>query len=122
MEPKDITGRVMRRPLHSPYMPSHDRSTKRRWLWIGLGAWALWAGVISDQSVWRIAQLKHDLATAKSETQRIQLETQALDARVADPRAKKAHAEAVQRRNGWAMPGEIIYRFRNGAARDSSKR
>ncbi|MEO5987600.1 MAG: hypothetical protein ABIU54_02215 [Candidatus Eisenbacteria bacterium] len=122
MEPKDITGRVMRRPLHSPYMPGHSRSNKRRWFWILIGAWALWAVVMSDQSLWRIAQLKRDLASAKSETQRIQLETQALDERSASPRAKQEHAEALQRRNGWAMPGEIIYRFRNGAARDSSRR
>ncbi len=122
MEPKDITGRVMRRPLHSPYMPGHNRSNMRRWLLIGLAVWALWVGVLSDHSLWRIAQLKHDLANAKSETQRIQLETQALDERVADPRAKREHAETLQRRNGWAMPGEIVYRFRNGAARDSTKR
>lgn len=122
MDPKDITARIMRRPLRSPYMPGHSHSNKRRWIWIGVGAWALWVGVISEHSLWRIAQLKHDLANAKSESARIQRETQKLDERVADPRAKREHAEAVQRRNGWAMPGEIVYRFRDGAAKDSSGR
>ena len=120
MDPKDITARIMRRPLRSPYMAGHAHSNKRRWILIGLGVWALWVGLISDHSLWRIAQLKNDLTSAKSETERIQRDTQKLDERVADPRAKQEHAEAVQRRNGWAMPGEIVYRFREGAVRDSA--
>ncbi len=122
MDPKDITARVMRRPLRSPYMPGHDRSNRRRWIWIGVAAWMLWVGVLSDHSLWRIAQLKRELAEARSETQVIQRKTQTLDDSRSDPRAKQDHAEAVQRRNGWAVPGEIVYRFRNGAARDSAGR
>ena len=110
MSPRDITGRVLGRPLRSPYGYGGTPS-RAPWLWLLPAAWLLWAGVLSDHSWWRISLLRHELATARAELQRVNDETARLNARLADPREKAEHAEGTLRAQGMARPGEIIYRF-----------
>lgn len=110
VNPRDITGRVLGKPLRSPYGYGGTPSRKH-WLWLLPAAWLLWSGVLSDHSLWRISRLKHELASSRAQLQRVNAETARLGARLADPREKTDHAEATLRAQGMAKPGEIIYRF-----------
>ena len=113
MRPRDITGRVLGRPLRSPYAPGGG-SPRTRWLWLVHAAWLLWAGVLSDHSWWRIAQLRHELGSEKSDLQRVRRETEALKDQAGDPALRTEHAEEELRKRGMAKPGEIIYRLGTG--------
>ncbi len=102
VSPRDITGRVLGRPLRSPYVPGGG-TPRARWIWLLAIAWLLWAGVISDHSWWRIARLRHDLASTQSDLARVHREASALDARVNDPAERERHAEeALRARHGAA--------------------
>ena len=119
MTPRDITGRVLGKPLRSPSGYGGTPSRKH-WLWLLPAAWLLWSGVLSDHSLWRISRLQHELSSARAELERVNGENTRLGARLADPREKADHAEATLRAQGMAKPGEIIYRFdsaKPGAAR-----
>ncbi len=113
MSPRDITGRVLGRPLRSPYAPGGG-SPRARWLWLLPVAWLLWVGLLSDHSLWRIARLRHDLSAARADLQRVQRETAALDARLRDPAERREHAEEALRRQGMTRPNEILYRLGSG--------
>ena len=119
MSPRDITGRVLGKPLRSPYGYGGAPS-RARWLWLLPAAWLLWTGVISDHSLWRIWRLRHELSSARAELQRVNGETSRLSARLADPHERSEHAEAMLRAQGMSRPNEIIYRFDRGRA-DSTK-
>lgn len=111
MKPRDITGRVLRRPLNSPYLAGGGRYPWLRWVVLGGFAWLIYATMLSDHSLWRIAQLRRDLGESEAEIQRVRAETRRLEARLDDPRAQREHAEEVLRRQGLARPNEIIYRL-----------
>jgi len=110
LTPRDITGRVLGKPLRSPYGYGGTPS-RRHWLWLLPAAWLLWIGLLSDHSLWHISRLHLELSSARAELQRVNGETSRLGARLADPREKADHAEATLRAQGMARPGEIIYRF-----------
>ena len=121
MRPRDITGHVLAKPLRSPYGPP-TAPPLPRWLWLAVGIWLLYIGVFSDHSFWRIARLRREIAGANAELVRVRERTAKLDEQVRDPRARRLRAEEIARtQQGWAAPGEIVYRFREGAA-DSSRR
>jgi cell division protein FtsB len=113
VRPRDITGRVLGKPLRSPYAPGGG-SPRARWLWLLPIAWLLWMGVVSDHSLWRIARLRHELSTAQADLRQLHDQTSGLDARLHDPAERREHAEAALRARGMARPGEIIYRLGNG--------
>ena len=121
MKPRDITGRILGRPLHSPYAPGGGMPSRRRWLWLAIGGWLLWAGAFSDHSFWRISRLRHELRTANAEIARVTSEESRLSARLHDPAERARHAEEVLRQQGMARPGEIVYRLGTGSP-DSSRR
>ena len=110
MGPRDISGRILGKPLRSPYSKG---GTPRRtgWLWILAGVWLLYAAVISEHSLWRIARLRHELGVTNSELGRVRAEASRLDARMTDPRERSEHAEQMLRAQGMARPGETVYRF-----------
>lgn len=120
MRPRDITRRVLGRPLRSPY----GQGAGPRWLrWAVLAGsvWLLYAAVFSDHSLWRILRLRQQLAASDSEVSRVQEETRALEAQLNDPHERAEHAEEVLRRQGLARPNEILYRL-GGPAADSTAR
>jgi cell division protein FtsB len=119
VSPRDITGRVLGKPLRSPYGYGGTPS-RAHWLWLLPAAWVLWAGVLSDHSWWRISRLRAELLSARAELQRVNAESARLTARLADPQEKAEHAEETLRAQGMARPGEIIYRF-DSARPDSTK-
>jgi len=109
--PRDITRRVLSRPLRSPFAPGGGDPTRHRWIWVGLGVWLLWVTVISDHSLWRILQLKRELAQAERELGQVTAESQSIQAALDDPVARREQAERVLRtQQGWSRPGEIVYR------------
>jgi cell division protein FtsB len=120
VKPKDITGRVLSRPLQSPYAHGGGRRWLR-WLVLAVSAWLLYVGVLSDHSLWRILRLKQEIASSDAEVRRVQAETKKLEARLDDPRERQQHAEEVLRSQGFARPGEIVYRL-GGAVADSASR
>lgn len=120
MRPRDITGRVLRRPLRSPYFPGGGHRWLR-WAILAASAWLLYVAVLSDHSLWRILRLRQQLAESDAEIQRVQAETRKLEARLDDPRVRQEHAEEVLRRQGLARPNEIIYRLGESNA-DSTAR
>lgn len=111
MRPRDITGRVLRRPLRSPYLPGGGGRPWLRWALLVVTAWLLYAAVLSDHSLWRILRLRQQLGEAEAETARVKSETSKLEARLDDPKSRAEHAEEVLRGQGMARPNEIIYRL-----------
>lgn len=111
MRPRDITGRVLRRPLRSPYLPGGGGRSWLRWVLLAVSAWLLYTAVLSDHSLWRILRLRQELAESEAETARVKAETAKLEARLDDPKARAEHAEEVLRGQGLARPNEIIYRL-----------
>jgi cell division protein FtsB len=118
---KDITARVLGRPLHSPY---HSGGGRRSWwrvaLLVAVG-WLLYTAVLSDHSLWRILRLRQELSESEAELKLVQAETRRLEARLDDPRVRAEHAEEVLRLQGLAKPNEIIYRL-GGTVADSTAR
>jgi cell division protein FtsB len=119
VSPRDITGRVLGRPLRSPYGGGGNGS-RARWLWLLPAAWLLWVTLLSDHSLWRISRLRSDLVSARTEIQRVRRQTAGLDARLHDPVERTRHAEEALREQGMSRPGEIIYRL--GGTRPDSGR
>lgn len=111
MKPRDITKRVLGRPLRSPFAPGGGDPTRGRWIVAGVALWLLWVTVISEHSLWRIVQLKRELVQANRELGRVTAETEAIQASLEDPITRREQAERVLRtEQGWSRPGEIIYR------------
>jgi len=117
VSPRDISGRVLGKPLRSPYAPGGGNG-RARWLWVLPAAWVIYACLFSDHSLLRLFQLRSELSNAKVELRRVRSETAALGARLADPRERAEHAEAMLRAQGMARPGEVVYRF-GGTRADS---
>jgi cell division protein FtsB len=120
LRPKDITGRVLRKPLHSPYGAGAGPSW-RRWVLLVAAGWLLYVSVLSDHSLWRIMRLRQELTASDAEVKHVRSETHKLEQRLDDPRARADHAEEVLRTQGMARPGEIVYRL-GGSAADSTTR
>lgn len=118
---KDITAKVLGRPLNSPYHSAGGRRTLRRVLLIVGAGWLLYAAVLSDHSLWRISRLRRELTQSEAELKEVQAETARLEARLDDPRVRAEHAEVVLRLQGLARPNEIIYRL-GGTVADSTGR
>ena len=120
MNPRDITRRVLGRPMHSPYMPGGGVPSRRLWWWVGGFLWLAWIALLSDHSLWRIFRLKQELRAANVEIAQIEGATRKLDAQMSDPHARAEQSEEILRKQGMARPGEIVYRL--GGDADSSRR
>ncbi len=108
---RDIGSRIKRYRL-SRYAPPENRALRRlRWLWPLVALWIVWFAAISDHSLWRIWVLSQADARATRLVGEARAEIDRLEARLRDPRAAQAQAEALLRRNGMARPTEIIYRI-----------
>lgn len=123
MKPRDITRRILSRPLSSPFAPRTFRP-RVGWLLLALLAWGLWTAFFSDRSLFRIAQLRREIRAADRELARVEDEQRTLERSTNGARARALHAERLLREQyGMARPGEIVYRFRDDpVAPDSTRR
>ena len=111
MKPRDRSRRFFAQPLGGAFRVRSFHLP--RWLWLLGAAWLAWAAVLSDHSMWRIAQLKREIAGAERDTRELQKATDELQAQLRDPYTRRFRAEEIARtQHGWAAPGELVYRFR----------
>jgi len=116
MKPRDGTRRFFKRSLDRR-RPGGIARNIPRWFWLLAGGWLVWVAVLSEHSFWRIARLKHEIASAESDTRRLKDDTARLQAQLSDPEARRFRAEEIARtQHGWAAPGEIVYKFRGSEA------
>ncbi len=120
---RDIGNRLRRYRL-SRYAPPTDPLRRGlRWGWVAIALWLIWIGVLSDHSLWRIWSLSRENARAERELSATRAEVERLDRELTDPRTQRELAErALREKTGMARPGEIVYRIREGASRDSGGR
>ena len=119
---RDVADRWFMRPIGRRRKSAGARPIPR-WFWLVAGAWLLWVSVLSEHSFLRIARLKRDVAQAEGDTRRVKDETADQQAQLSDPQAKRDRAEEIARtQHGWAAPGEIVYRFKDGEPKPDSTR
>ena len=118
---RDITRRLARHP--SAFGPPRGPWARiRRVVALGLGAWILWAGVISDHSLLRLWQVSHRNAQVEHEAAVVQNEAERIDRQLRDPEQRHDLAEHVLREeHGLARKGERVYRV-DGSAPDTTTR
>jgi len=126
VQPRDLSRRFFPRSI--------DRGPRRRragdgarpiprWFWLVAGLWLVWVCVLSEHSFLRIARLRHQIARAEEDARRLRDETAEKQAQLNDPQAKRDRAEEIARtQHGWAAPGEIVYRFRDGQPKADTTR
>jgi cell division protein FtsB len=109
---RDI-GRRIRRYRLSRYAPPESPIRRRiHWIWVGLGAWLLWAGVVSDHSFYQLWRIERENRSARRQLDEVKAQIQALERESNDPRAREERAERILReKDGMARRGEIIYRI-----------
>lgn len=118
---RDIGRRIQRYRL-SRYAPPEDPVRRRvPWFWLVAAAWMVWAGVISDHSLYRMWRLRQENHRAAAQLTRVEREIGRLDREIKDPAARREMGErALRETGGMAKPGEIVYKIR--AARDTARR
>ncbi len=122
MKPRDHSRRFFTRPLEAVGLGARAHHIPR-WFWLAAALWLAWVGVLSDHSVWRIVQLKREIASAERDARELKKSTAALESQMSDPYSRKFHAEEVARtQHGWAAPGEIVYRFRGDETKADTTR
>ena len=119
---RDIGSRIQQYRLSRYGGSRPGRGRRLRFLWIGVFAWALWAGVISDHSFYRLWRLGREQHQLQRDVDRMRGEIRQLDAERDDPQAQRDLAErALREKSGMARKGEIIYRIQGGAPDTSSR-
>ena len=122
----DISQRLQLHP--SRFALPEDRLRRRlRLLWPLAGLWLLYITVLSDHSLLRIWQLSRDNRSMRSSLREMEAEIVRLDRELRDPAAARGRAEhTLRERDGWARPGEIVYRIQptqgDSAARPEASR
>ena len=115
---RDIGRRIQSRRLtryaHAP------APRLARWIWLALGVWALYAGLLSNHSfyqLWRVQSISRREQAQLLETQN---DVRHLDHQARDGNERKRIAERMLReQEGWSRPGEIIYRIDDKTATPS---
>ena len=110
---RDIGRRIERYRL-SRYAPPESPIRRRiRWVWVGLGAWLLWAGVVSDHSFYQLWRIEREQRSAQRELAEVRAQIEMLEREARDPKAREERAERILReKSGMARRGEIVYRIR----------
>jgi len=120
---RDIGSRLRRYRLSRYAPPTDPLQRGLRWGWLLLGLWLIWIGVLSDHSLWRIWSLSRENARAERDLRRTEESVSQLDAQLTNPETQRELAErALRERTGMARPEEIVYRIRDGAPPDTSRR
>lgn len=107
---KDIGVRLARQRLLKFRVPQPDGVRHRRWVMLGIAAWAVWALFLSDHSVIKLLRLRSDrdrLAMQLDEARRAYDEAKDV---VPGDKLSDAEAERILReRHNYARPGELVY-------------
>jgi cell division protein FtsB len=123
MKPREFSRRFFAPPQGRRRRSADGPRPIPRWFWLVAGLWLVWVCVLSEHSFLRIARLRHEIARAEADARQLRDETVAKQAQLSDPQAKRDRAEEIARtQHGWAAPGEIVYRFRDDAKADSTRR
>jgi cell division protein FtsB len=114
----DIGSRIQRYRLSRYADPNHrGRRLLMRWILPALGLWIIYAGLLSEHSLWRLWRLERSQRETARQLQATRLEADRLNRELDDPGERRELQEHVLReRNGYAKPGEIIYRIEGGRA------
>ena len=87
---------------------------KLRWVWLGVIAWAVWAGLLSEHSVFRLWRMEHENQRMRAERAEVRAELQQLDRERTDAELARERTERLLReRAGMARENELVYRVRN---------
>jgi cell division protein FtsB len=114
---RDIGRRIQRYRLSRYAGPDDPVGRRLRWAWPLLLLWLAYIGLLSDHSLIRIWQLNRERGRMQTELEAVQREIERLDRQMRDPALRRDLAEqALRERNGWARPGEIIYRIEGESA------
>jgi cell division protein FtsB len=118
---RDITRRLARHP--SAYGPPKGPWVRLRRLFaIGIGAWLLWAGLLSEHSALRLWQVGRRDTRVANEARTVQTEAERVGRQLKDPDERHDLAEQVLREeHGLARKGEQVYRV-DGSTPDSLAR
>jgi len=117
---RDIGSRILRYRL-SRYARPEDlwRHRLLRWLVPVLLVWGVYAGLLSEHSWLRLWRLSHEKRAVATRLDATRGEIDRLERQIDDPAQRRELQERVLReRNGFARPGEIVYRI-EGAEADS---
>ncbi len=82
-----------------------------RWVWFALGAWLLWAGVVSDHSFFQLWRIRRASAREQEQLRTTHDELARLDRQANDPEQRRREAEQRLREDGWSRPNEIVFRI-----------
>jgi len=104
----DFGTRMKRYRLTRYAPPESPWRRHRKWILLGLTAWMLWAGVISDHSFYRLWRLDRESARARSELKTTRTEVDRLSNDLNDPQVLRVRAEGALRENGWIGPDEVV--------------
>ena len=115
---RDIGRRIQRYRLSRYGAPQGPLPRPPRWVWIAAALWLAWVGFLSEHSLYRIWRMGAENARAQSDLDGTRREMERLDQDARDPKARLRDAERALRHDGFARPGEIIYRI-EGARSDS---
>ena len=117
----DILARLKRH--RSRYAtPESGWSRSRRWLWSLLGLWAIYVGVLSEHSLWRLWRVRQQAARTAGTARETQAEADRIDRQIHEPAQRRDLSERVLREeHGLARKGEEIYRL-EGESPDSLPR
>ena len=115
---RDIGRRIRRYRLTRYASPGGGLPRPPGWVWIAVVLWLAWVGFLSDHSLYRIWRMGAENTRARVELEHTKREIERLDRDARDPKARMRDAERALRREGFAKPGEIIYRI-DGGGRDT---
>jgi cell division protein FtsB len=118
---RDIGRRIQRYRLSRYASPGGGPVSPPRWVWLLAAAWLIYISLLSEHSLYRIWRLSEERTRAGRELGSMQAEIMRLDREARDPQAQMRAAERALRRDGFARPGEIVYRIGKDAP-DSLKR
>jgi cell division protein FtsB len=107
---RDIGRRIQRYRLSRYGGPQGGLGRPPRWVWLALVLWLAWVGFVSDHSLYRIWRMGAENSRAQRELKEARREIDRLDRNARDPKARLQDAERALRHEGFAKPGEIIYR------------
>jgi cell division protein FtsB len=113
---RDIGRRIRRYRLTRYAVPGGAARRPPGWVWIAMALWLAWVGFLSDHSLYRIWRMGAENARTRRELAQARREIDRLDREARDPKARLRDAERALRREGFARPGEIIYRIDGGRA------